>query len=305
MNILLAGGTGLIGKALLKEGARRGHTFTLLAREPKAIKQNFTFDNVLIRKWDTEKFEADIHKDEHFHAIINLSGENIAEKRWTKRRKNKLLQSRIDATKTIVSIIYSLEHKPHTLINSSAIGYYEPKIRENITETNAAGSGFIPDLCKLWEQEAYKAKSAGVRTIVARTAMVLAKEGGALSKMLPAFRLGLGAVLGSGNQYMSWISLHDCVAAFFHVLESENIQNEVNFTSVSPVTNLEFSNTLAQVLHRPLFLKVPSALLKILLGEMTQPLLLDSLPVIPEKLLHNGFTFKDIELRDTLNSIIN
>jgi uncharacterized protein len=300
MKVLLAGGTGLIGSALRKEGVTKGHTFTILSRNPSSSKH----DGTEMRHWDPSTGKINISEEETFDAVINLSGENIASGRWTKKRKETLLDSRVTSTRLLVKTIQKLKSKPLIFINASAIGFYQPVEKGSITEESTAGSKFISQICIAWEREADKVSAFGVRCIKPRIGIVLAPEGGALEKMLLPFSLCLGGSLGSGRQYMSWISLQDTVSSLLFCLESKKIQGPINLTSPTPLTNLQYTKTLGRVLNKPTIFPVPALVLRILLGEMADQLLLASLPVIPEKLLRHGFEFKDQDLEETLEGML-
>jgi uncharacterized protein len=304
MRILLAGGTGLIGSKLVEAGIERGHSFVLLSRTISPARHTTYPKNAEIKKWAPDSSRIDLSEEEIFDAVINLSGENIASGRWTKRKKETLLSSRIESTRCIVEFMQRLKQKPSVFINASATGYYQPMTTGSITEESPAGSQFISHICKEWEREARRAESLEIRCIQARIAVVLSEKGGALQKMLLPFSLGLGGKLGSGKQYMSWISLNDTASALLFCLESNKIKGPVNFCAPKPVTNLEFTKTLGKVLKRPAFFTLPAPILKILLGQMADQLLLSSLPAVPEKLLLSGFEFKDKDLEETLLGVL-
>lgn len=300
MRILIAGGSGLIGKALIKEGLKQGHKFRLLTRSrtsPLPVDLSFDVD---VSQWDPEKGEIDDTVFNDVDAVINLAGENIAGGRWTKNRKKALMDSRVNPTRLLVSRIKERENKPQVFLSASAIGYYRPVDKGHINEDGDPGKLFISEICKAWEREADMPESFAIRTVKARIGIVLSKDGGALEKMLLPFSLGLGGKLGSGKQYMSWISIEDVTNAILYCLSNKKISGPVNFTSPSPVTNLQFTKTLGKVLSRPTILPVPPFALRLLLGEMADQLLLSSLPVIPEKLLLNRFEFKGKDLEEVL-----
>ncbi len=306
MKILLAGGTGLIGSRLIEAGLKRGYAFVLLTRSSSSKKN---FKNVIIKEWDPTTCHIDISSDQKFDAAINLSGENIASGRWTQRKKKLLLSSRIESTRCIVNFLEKLDSRPDVFINASAIGYYQPieegsTTEDSITEESAPGSKFISQICKEWEKEARKAESPGLRCIQARIGVVLSPRGGALKKILLPFLCGFGGTLGSGKQFMSWISLDDVISALLFCLESREIQGPVNLCSPTPISNFEFTKTLGKALKRPTIFGVPAPLLKLFLGEMADQLLLSSLPVTPEKLLLSGFEFRDKDLHETLDSLL-
>ncbi|HMO18182.1 MAG TPA: TIGR01777 family oxidoreductase [Oligoflexia bacterium] len=305
MNILLTGGTGLIGTRLIELGCNEGHSFIVLTRkipESKSLKNdNYRVEYSL---WNPENEQIDLDILNNVDAVINLAGENIASHRWTKKIKLSLMESRIKSTQFIRKSILSLEHPPPVFISASATGYYREKWTGNITEEGDAGSDFINEICKAWEREAQIPSNSKIRTVQARIGIVLSRDGGALKKMLFPFKLGLGGCLGSGKQYLSWISLDDIVRALLFCIDNEKMRGAVNFTSPKPVTNKQFTIALGKALGKPAIFQVPAFLLRLVLGEMADQLLLRSLPVVPEKLLMNRFEFKDKDLEDFLKKIV-
>jgi uncharacterized protein (TIGR01777 family) len=293
VNILIAGASGLIGRALKKQAELQGHIVSTLGRSASGHKGSF--------KWDPDNNFIDKEAFKDVDTIINLSGDNIANGRWTKEKKEKILSSRIKSTSLLVESLKSIEHKVKTLINASAIGYY-PSSLETQDEVSQPGTGFIQEVCKAWETEANKAKEIGIRVVTTRIGVVLSKNGGALQKMLLPFKLGLGGPLGNGTQYMSWISLSDVVKSFIFIAENINISGPVNFSSPNPVTNLEYTKTLGKALNRPTIFNAPSFILKIILGEMAESLLLSSARIMPNKLQQAGFIFNNPNLLEYLNT---
>jgi uncharacterized protein (TIGR01777 family) len=237
------------------------------------------------------------------HAVINLSGEPIAGRRWTSSQKKELRDSRIFSTQKVVRAIGQSKTKPQVLLNASAIGFYGPRGQSKLDESAQKGEGFLAELCQEWEEEARKAESFGVRVVNLRTGIVLSKNGGALSKMLFPFRLFLGGPLGSGKQIMSWIHIDDEVAGIIKALEDPTIRGPVNLVAPNPVTMSEFAKTLGKVLRRPSFLPVPGAVLKILLGEMSG-MLLTGQNVSPKKLTDTDFKFKFTSLEPALRDLL-
>ena len=292
MKILITGGTGFIGKKLIAELISSGHELTIISRTERDNKKNITYI-----QWDKEILQYAINKSD---IIINLAGESIAAKRWTKEQKDLLYKSRIITTQLIVNAINTSPNKPKKLISASAVGIYGNRGNEKLTEESQTGSGFLADLCKAWETEAKKAKT---NVVILRTGIVLGAGGGALEKIIPPFKLFAGGPLGSGNQYMSWIAISDVIGLIKFAVENDSISGILNLTSPNPVTNKEFSSFLGKVLHRPSFIPAPEVALKLLLGEMSE-LLLDSQRVIPERTLQVGYKFKYFELEDTLIKIL-
>ncbi|MBI2095560.1 MAG: TIGR01777 family protein [Candidatus Omnitrophica bacterium] len=237
------------------------------------------------------------------HAVINLAGAPIAEKRWTPRRKKELIQSRLGATRALVDAMAQAKDRPKVFLSASAVGYYGAHGDETLDEASPAGSGFLADLCREWERQALKARAHGVRVVLLRTGIVLSPRGGALAKMLPLFRLGLGGPMGSGRQWMSWIHIDDEVGGIHKALEDGSIQGPVNLTAPDPVSMGGFARTLGKTLHRPALFPVPGFALKLLLGEMSG-MLLTGQRVRPGKLLAGGFSFRYPTLESSLVDLL-
>jgi uncharacterized protein (TIGR01777 family) len=286
MKIVIAGGSGLIGKVLVEESIARQHTVTILTRNPRNA---YHSDKIIIREWDGRALGNWYETIEQADAIINLSGASIASGRWTKSRKTELLESRIHATRILAQAISLTTHRPSVFLNASAVGYYGNVEDVELTEDSPQGRGFLSDLCGRWEREALNVKEFGSRTVLLRTGVVLDKNGGALKKMILPFKL-FGGPLGSGSQWISWIHIDDVVKAILFALETKSLQGPINLTSPHPITMRAFAKELGKVLHRPYWLPVPSSLLRILLGEMSS-VLLEGQCAIPEKLTAAGFTF--------------
>ncbi len=292
MKILLTGGTGFIGKALTEELVSFGHELTVISRSKEGSEKNIKFI-----QWDKESIQDAVNKSD---IVINLTGESIAKKRWTKEQKDLLYKSRIITTQLIVNAINNSPNKPNKLISTSAVGIYGDRGEEKLTEISKVGDGFLADLCKEWEFEANKAKT---NVVILRIGVVLGKNGGALEKILPPFKFFVGGPLGSGNQYMSWIAIDDVIGLIKLAIETDNINGVLNAVSPNPVTNKEFSNILGKVLHRPSFMPAPEFALKLLLGEMSE-LLLSSQRVVPETVLQLGYRFKYAKLESALTEIL-
>src|SRR5688572_17025753 len=245
MRILITGATGLIGTALQKSVRDKGYKLLLATREePK--------DDEYIQ-WDAENGFSNPGKLEGIDAVVHLAGESVAGLRWTEDKKKAIRDSRVQGTRTVVDAIARLDNRPKVLVAASAVGYYGERGDQEMTERDAAGIGFLADVAKEWEAEARRAEDAGIRTVLLRTGMVLAKEGGALGTMLLPFKLGLGGVVGSGKQWLSWISLDDHVGAINFAIENETLRGAVNSSSPNPVTNEEFTKAMGEVLYRPTF----------------------------------------------------
>ena len=236
--------------------------------------------------------------------MIHLAGENIGAKRWTPQQKQKIADSRIRSTSLLVDSISRLDNPPRLLICASAVGYYGNRGDELLTEASTPGNGFLCEVCRDWEAEALKAGSFGLRVVCLRTGMVLSREGGTLERMLPMFKMGLGGSFGSGNQYWSWIALDDFVRAVEFIIEHNQLSGPVNLVAPNPITNSEFTRTLARALHRPAFFPVPAPVLRLALGEMADSLILSSQKVQPKLLLDAGFNFNHPTLASALEAIL-
>ncbi len=296
MKVLITGATGLIGKALQEKLLAKGHELLLASRKPDG-------DDSTIQ-WSVEDGFADLRKLEGVDAVIHLAGENVSGLRWTDEKKKAIRDSRVLGTKNVVDAISGLERKPEVFIAASAIGFYGERGDEELTETSGAGKGFLADVSKEWESESRRAEDAGIRTVLLRTGIVLSKDGGALATMLTPFKLGVGGVVGSGKQWMSWISLEDEVDIIVFALENEKVRGAINAVSPNPVTNEEFTKTLGEVLYRPTFLPLPEFAVSMIFGEMGDALLLASTKVVPKRLLDAGFEFKYPELKTAIEKAV-
>jgi uncharacterized protein (TIGR01777 family) len=289
MRILITGANGLVGTALQKVFREKGHEILLASRsEPK--------DETYLQ-WSVEEGFSEPAKLEGIDAVVHLAGESVNGLRWTDDKKKAIRDSRVLGTRNVVDAISKLKHKPKVFVSSSAIGFYGERGDEEVTESSAAGDTFLADVSKQWEAESRRAEDAGIRTVLLRTGIVLSKEGGALGTMLLPFKIGVGGVIASGKQWMSWISMDDHVNAIIFVIENENIRGAVNSVSPHPVTNEEFTKTMGEVLYRPTFLALPEFAVSMLMGEMGDELLLTSTKVIPKRLQDAGFNFEYPDLK--------
>lgn len=298
MKILITGASGLIGTALQKSFAEKGYEMLLATRgDPKRPEQI---------KWDMEAgfAETDVSRLEGLDAVIHLAGENVSGLRWTDDKKNAIRESRIKGTHNVVNTLSKLENKPKVFISGSATGFYGDRGDDVMTETSTAGDTFLAEVCKAWEIESRRAEDMGIRTVLLRTGIVLSKDGGALATMLTPFKFGVGGVVGSGKQWMSWISLDDVVEIINFVLENETLRGAVNVVAPNPVTNEEFTKTLGTVLYRPTFLPLPSFAVNLVFGEMGDALLLDSTRVEPKRLQEAGFKFEFTDLKTAMEHAV-
>ncbi len=298
MKILVTGASGLVGSRLLPELKSLGHEVIGLTREKSHARGDLAF-------WDPQGGFIDSGALAGCDAAVNLAGESIAAGRWNSKRKRAIRESRIDATTTIVQALATLEPRPQVLVNASAVGYYGSRGHEILNESSASGSGdFLSGVCRDWEAATEPASRAGIRVVMTRFGVILSGRGGALTKMLTPFKLGLGGKIGSGQQYMSWIAIDDVVGAIVHCLQTETLAGPVNVVAPQPVTNAEFTKTLGQVLSRPTVFPMPAFAAKLVFGEMGQELLLGGQRVQPARVLESGYVFKYPELETALRHVL-
>lgn len=298
MRILITGGTGFIGGALIRKLLGAGHQCAVLTRSiPKA---RGIFGETVEALADLDS----VPEEPGFEAIVNLAGAPLLDRPWTRARKKVLWDSRVGLTEHLVAWIGRRQTRPRVLLSGSAVGVYGDGGEQILDEeTHVCNRDFGSDLCWSWEEAARLAERHGVRVAIVRTGLVLHRDGGMLKRMLPAFRLGLGGPIGSGRQWMSWIHRDDLIALMQRILESPTLSGIFNGTAPYPVTNAEFTTTLARLLRRPAFFRLPAWLLRSVGGEMGE-LLLGSQRVIPERALHAGFVFRYPELEPALRSCL-
>lgn len=296
MNVLVSGSTGFIGSALVKFLSEQEISATRLVRRRVDAPEK----QIL---WDPSTGAGDIQGLEGLDGVIHLAGENIMG-RWTTQKKVQILESRVRGTTLLCEALTRLKHKPRVLISASAIGCYGDRGEESLSEESAPGSGFLSEVCQAWERATDLAKKAGLRVVNIRVGVVLSPKGGALKKILPPFRWGVGGRLGSGRQYMSWISLGDLLRVFHHALLKTDLFGPVNGVGLNPVTNLEFTRTLGRVLGRPVYFTVPRFFARMMMGRAADEILFASVRVEPKKLLGSGFRFNDEDLRTTLKRLL-
>ena len=295
MKIVISGASGLIGTQLVTSLKSSGHEVVQLVRRSAAAGQIM---------WDPKSGKLDPASLEGCDAVIHLSGAGIGDKRWSDAYRKEILDSRTATTLLLANTIASLQRKPSVFLSGSAIGIYGARGDEQLTETSAHGTGFLADVCEQWEAAAKPAIDAGVRTVFLRTGIVLSPKGGALKKLLPLFRLGVGGKFGNGKQWQSWISMDDEVASIIHLLTT-NVSGAVNLTAPQPVTNAEFTKVLARVVKRPAIVPVPTFAPKILLGgELADALLFTGQRVMPQALTASGYVFKHSTLESALRSLL-
>lgn len=300
MRIFITGGTGFIGRSLCKALLGAGHQLTVLSRKPETVPGKCGIGVAALKSL------AEWTSDQHFDAVINLAGEPIIGPRWNEQRKQILWNSRVTLTEHLIDAIRNANSKPAVLISGSAVGVYGDQGNEILDENSPPVRGeFGQELCEAWERAALSAREYGVRVCLLRTGLVIGKNGGFLQKMLLPFKLGLGARLGDGKQWMSWVHIDDHVAMTQYLLESPTLDGAFNLTAPEPVRNDEFTQHLASVLRRPSLLIVPAWLLRLGAGEMAE-LMLESQRVIPKRFQGQGFKFLyntlELALQDTLAS---
>jgi uncharacterized protein (TIGR01777 family) len=295
MDVVVSGASGMIGSALVAALAADGHRPIELVRRP-------TPGDTL--RWDPEAGTIDRHGLEGVDAVVHLAGEGIATNRWSDEQKRRILESRTVGTSLIASTLARLDRPPKVLVSASAIGYYGERGDVPLTEQEPPGRSFLSEVVVAWEAAAQPAADAGIRVVHPRTGIVLSPHEGALAKMLPLFKLGLGGRFGNGRQYMSWISLHDEVQALIWLLDHD-VSGPVNLTGPRPVTNAEFARALGGVLHRPSLLPVPAFGPKLVVGrELATELLFTSIRAVPRKLLDSGFEFAHTDVTSALSAVL-
>tara|TARA_B100000700_G_scaffold325048_1_gene432767 strand:+ start:1834 stop:2757 length:924 start_codon:yes stop_codon:yes gene_type:complete len=296
--VAIAGSSGTIGRALERLLIQEGFSVKRLVR------RNQIDDSEIF--WDPKNKFLDPNRLVGINAIVNLAGVGIGDKRWSRKRMEQIISSRVEGTELICKTIAGIksDERPSVLINASAIGYYGHTGSNPATENSPLGEGFLADVCSKWEESTLEAERAGIRVVHARTGIVLSASGGLLKRLLPIFKLGLGGCIGSGEQLMSWISLRDEIAAIKWMLDNE-INGPVNLVSPEPLSNFEFSKTLGDVLRRPVVFKIPSSVLSLVYGrQLVDELMISSQSIVPEVLLKNNFTFSDPVLKKALENEI-
>ena len=297
MKILVSGSHGLVGRALIKELSSKGHDVARLVREVPP-------SNSPDVEWHPDREMIASGQMFSIDAVVHLAGESIASGQWTEEKKRRIRESRVIGTQLLSKTLAGLSRPPRVFISASAIGFYGNRGDELLTEESAPGDDFLARVCVDWERSTAAAEEKGIRVVKPRFGIILAKEGGALAKMLPPFRMGIGGKIGSGRQWMSWIALDDVVKGLDYLLLQESISGPVNFVAPNPVTNATFAGALGRVLGRPTFLPVPSFGARLAFGEMADALLLASQKVQPKRLNDSGFSFQYPNLADALSHIL-
>lgn len=287
MNILVSGATGLVGSACMTELRALGHDVRPLSRDAM---------------WDPKTGRLNLDSDPE--VIIHLAGEPIADGKWSEAKKKRIRESRVDATHSLCETLAKLPVPPRVMLSASAVGFYGPRGDKIIIETTPGVSDFLGEVCQEWEKATLPLERAGTRVVHLRFGMILSPKGGALAKMFPIFKMGLGGKLGDGSHWMSWIALDDAVRAILFLMENQTASGPFNIVSPNPVTNADFTATLAATLRRPAFMPAPAAFLRFLYGEFVDAGLLASQRALPERLQELGFQFKHPELDDALFSML-
>jgi uncharacterized protein len=294
MRILISGVSGPIGAALLPALRARGNRIVRLVRG------NVTGDDQI--GWEPSRTLAP-EAISRFDAVIHLAGETIAG-RWTAAKKERIRESRVQGTHGVVEALVKTSQPPRVFLCASAVGYYGSRGEEVLNEDSSPGTDFLSQVCQQWESATRRAAEAGIRTVNTRFGVILSKDGGALPKMLPAFRMGMGGRIGDGRQWWSWVHIADVIGALLHALDAENLRGPVNVVAPTPVTNAEFTKTLASVLHRPAVFPMPRFAARLAFGEMADGLLLASQRVQPGKLLASHYSFRYSRLEVALEGIL-
>jgi len=295
MNILVSGASGLVGAVLVPTLEAGGHKIRRLVRRAPGGTEV---------RWDPEAGGVDAAGIEGCEAVVHLAGENIAAGRWTAAKKQRIRDSRVKGTQALARALAGMPHPPKVLVCASAIGYYGDRGADLMREDSARGQGFLAEVCADWEAAALPAAQKGIRVVHLRFGVVLSRAGGALAKMLLPFRLGVGGIIGSGRQYMSWLHIHDAVGVIQHALTADRLRGPVNAVSPNPVTNLEFTRALGRVLLRPTLLPMPAFAARLAFGEMADELLLSSTRVEPVRLQAVNYPFLHPWLDDALRQLL-
>lgn len=301
MKVIVTGSTGLVGRALVRSLLADGHEVTRLVRGGS---QGFRAPGTAAVHWDPERGELDAQALEGHDAAVHLAGENIGEGRWDDEKKRRIIESRVKGTSLLARTLAGLSAKPKVLVSASATGFYGDRGAEVLREESASGSNFVSEVCREWEKATLQASQGGIRVVHLRIGVVLDGEGGALPRMLTPFKLGLGGKVGSGSQYMSWITLEDLISIIRRAIEDDSLRGPVNAVAPGALTNAEFTKALGHALGRPTIFAVPAFAARLAFGETADELLLASTRVEPARLKEAGFEFKHPEIEGALRSAL-
>ncbi len=294
--VLVSGASGVVGQVLVSLLQTQGHTVRRLVRGAVRVREEF--------RWDPVRGELDSSALAGVDAVVHLAGENVAGGRWTEERRARIMKSRVDGTRTLVAAIAARNDRPEVLVSASAVGFYGDAGDRRVGEDAARGPGFLADVCEAWEREVAAVEALGVRPVCLRTGVVLTPAGGALAKMLPAFKAGVAGRLGNGQQWMSWIGPDDLAAMYLHAIADRSWQGVYNAVAPEPVTNVEFTATLARVLGRPAVMPLPAVVLKVIFGRMAEETLLVSTRAVPSRLEAGGYVWRERTLESALRHVL-
>jgi len=294
MKVLITGSSGLIGSALARSMTSNDHDVIRLLRH------SFANDSPV---WDPENGVMDLADVGEITAVVHLAGENIADGRWSGNKKNRILNSRVRGTKLLAEYFADSDKKPQVIISASAVGFYGDRGTEIVDEDSNAGKSFLANVCVQWEDALNAAVERGIRVVKVRFGTVLSIDGGALKRMIMPFKIGAGGVIGSGEQYMSWVSIDDTVEMIQFAIANDSIQGPINLVTPNAISNRKFTRTFGQVLNRPTIFPLPAFAIRIALGEMADELLLNSTRVFPKKLVESGYKFLKPELSQALEHL--
>lgn len=297
MIVAVTGSTGLVGTALADSLEAAGHVVRRVVRRPARAGQHEI-------RWDPTAGQIDTTALAGVDGVVHLAGESLAAHRWTEAFKAEIRDSRVRGTRLLCDALAGLSTKPGVLVSASAVGYYGDRGEETVDESSAPGTGFLADVCREWEAATQSARDAGIRVVNLRLGVVLSPHGGALAQMLTPFKLGVGGVIGSGRQYLSWISIDDLVSAIQFALRTESLSGPVNAATPHPVANREFTKTLGGVLGRPTVFPMPAFAARLAFGEMADEMLLGGVRVEPRALSTAGFAFQYPELESALRHLL-
>jgi uncharacterized protein (TIGR01777 family) len=302
MRVIIAGATGFIGQTLC-QALHRDYELVVLTRDARRAAGTMK-EYAKVAEWDARTASGWARQVEGAAAIVNLAGENLAEGRWTASRRTSILQSRTNSANAIADAIEGARNKPGVVVQASAVGYYGSRGDETLDEQSPPGAGLLADVCRRVESIAARAARQNVRHVELRTGLVLGRHGGALPSLMRPFQLFVGGRVGSGRQWVSWISLHDAVRAIRFLIENKDAKGPFNLTAPDPVTMRQFGRTLGQVLHRPAWTVLPAFAARLAFGEMADEVLLASQRVVPKRLLEAGFTFDYLDLKAALEAVL-